>query len=182
MTARGGWLSDITTMQPKLQRRIQRYGWDLAADDYEPLWRTQLVSAQKELLTLARLAPGERVLDVACGTGIVTLSAAHAVGADGHVLGVDLSGQMVDSGRRRAEALGLSNVSFERMDAEQLDIPDASFDVALCSLGLMYAPEPEQAVREMRRVLCPAGASSSPCGANARVAAGRRCSRSWTPK
>lgn len=144
-------------MQPKLQRRIQRYGWDLAAGDYEPLWRTQLASAQKELLALARLAPGESVLDVACGTGIVTLSAAHAVGADGHVLGVDLSGQMVDAGRRRAEALGLSNVSFERMDAEQLDLPDASFDVALCSLGLMYAPEPEQAMREMRRVLRPGG-------------------------
>ena len=67
-----------TKMQPKLQRRIQRYGWDLAASDYEPLWRTQLASAQKELLALARLAPGERVLDVACGTGIVTLNAARA--------------------------------------------------------------------------------------------------------
>ncbi|HSE12993.1 MAG TPA: methyltransferase domain-containing protein [Rudaea sp.] len=144
-------------MQPKLQRRVQRYGWDLAAGDYEPLWRTQLASAQKELLAMARLAHGERVLDVACGTGIVTLDAARAVGADGHVLGVDLSGQMVDAGRRRADALGLSNVSFDRMDAERLEIPDASFDVALCSLGMMYAPEPEQAVHEMRRVLRPGG-------------------------
>ena len=144
-------------MQPKLQRRIQRYGWDLAADDYEPLWRTQLASAQKELFTLARIAPGERVLDVACGTGIVTLNAARAVGAEGLVLGVDLSGQMVDAGRRRAEALGLPNVDFARMDAEQLELPNASFDVALCSLGMMYAPEPEQAVREMRRVLRPGG-------------------------
>jgi ubiquinone/menaquinone biosynthesis C-methylase UbiE len=158
MTATGGLpFGLLATMQPKLQRRIQRYGWDLAAGDYEPLWRTQLASAQKELLALARLAPGERVLDVACGTGIVTLGAAHAVGANGYVLGVDLSGQMVDSGRRRAEALGLSNTRFERMDAEQLDLPDAGFDVALCSLGLMYAPEPEQAVREMRRVLRPGG-------------------------
>src|SRR5512143_2800132 len=107
-------------MQPKLQRRVQRYGWDLAAGDYEPLWRTQLASAQKELLAMARLAPGERVLDVACGTGIVTLNAANAVGADGLVLGVDISGQMVDTGRRRAGALGLSNVDFARMDAEQL--------------------------------------------------------------
>jgi ubiquinone/menaquinone biosynthesis C-methylase UbiE len=144
-------------MQPKLQRRVQRYGWDLAAGDYEPLWRTQLASAQNELLALARLAPGERVLDVACGTGLVTLDAARAVGARGRVLGVDISGQMVDAARRHAECQRLFNVGFERMDAEQLDLPDDSFDVVLCSLGLMYAPEPARAVREMMRVLRPGG-------------------------
>jgi SAM-dependent methyltransferase len=121
------------------------------------LWRTQLASAQNELLALAGLAPGERVLDVACGTGLVTLNAARTVGARGRVLGVDISGQMVDTARRRAESQALLNVGFERMDAEQLDLPDASFDAVLCSLGLMYAPEPAQAVREMRRVLRPGG-------------------------
>src|SRR5512141_1113324 len=132
-------------MQPNLQRRVQRYGWDLAAGDYEPLWRTQLASAQNELLSLASLAPGERVLDVACGTGLVTLNAARAVGPRGRVLGVDISGQMVETARRRAASQGLLNVGFERMDAENLDLPDASFDVVLCSLGLVYAPEPARA-------------------------------------
>ena len=144
-------------MEPSLQRRVQRYGWDRAAPDYESLWQVQLASAQSQLLALASLLPGEDVLDVACGTGLVTFSAAQAVGPAGRVLGIDLSGQMVEAARRRAEERKVLNASFVRMDAETLDLPDASFDVALCGLGLMYMPDPEKAVREMRRVLRPGG-------------------------
>ena len=144
-------------MEPKLQRRVQRYGWDLAAADYEALWQSQLLPAQAELLAMAALRSGEQVLDVACGTGLVTFAAAAAIGAQGQVLGVDLSGQMVDAARRRAEERRLPNVEFRRMDAETLALPDASIDVALCALGLMYLPDPERAVAEMRRVLRPGG-------------------------
>ena len=144
-------------MEPRLQRRVQRYGWDLAAADYEALWQSQLRPAQTELLAMAALRSGEQVLDVACGTGLVAFAAAEAVGAQGQVLGVDLSGQMVDAARRRAEERRLSNVGFQRMDAETLALPDASVDVALCALGLMYLPDPERAVAEMRRVLRPGG-------------------------
>ena len=144
-------------MEPKLQRRIQRYGWDLAAADYEPLWREQLARAQTKLLACAAPARGERVLDVACGTGLVALDAARAVGPEGCVLGTDISDQMVEAARRRAEGQGLSNVTFKRMDAENLALPDAGFDVAFCALGLMYFPDPLRAVREMRRVLRPGG-------------------------
>jgi ubiquinone/menaquinone biosynthesis C-methylase UbiE len=144
-------------MEPKLQRRVQRYGWDLAADDYETLWQAQLAVAQAALLERASLAPRERVLDVACGTGLVTFGAAQAMGPEGHALGIDISGHMVDAARRRAQERRAANVSFARMDAEALDLPDASFDAALCALGLMYMPDPEQALREMRRVLRPGG-------------------------
>lgn len=144
-------------MEPKLQRRIQRYGWDLAADTYEPLWQAQLAPAQTELLARVAPVPGERVLDVACGTGLVTFSAARAVGPEGRVLGVDISDQMVDAGRRRAREHGLSNVEFARMDAETLTLPDATFDVVLCALGLMYVPDPGQAALEALRVLRPGG-------------------------
>ena len=144
-------------MDAKLQRRIQRYGWDLAAGDYEPLWQRQLADVQARLLARASLASSERVLDVACGTGLVSFDAARAVGPQGRVLGVDLSGKMVGIARQRAAQQQLSNVSFARMDAEALALPDASFDVALCALGLMYMPEPEQALHEMRRVLRPSG-------------------------
>ncbi|WP_428422251.1 class I SAM-dependent methyltransferase [Methylibium sp.] len=144
-------------MDAKLQRRLQRYGWDLAARDYEPLWQAQLAGAQAALLASASLAPGERVLDVACGTGLVTLDAACAVGPHGRVLGIDLSGQMVDAAAQRASARQLPNVGFARMDAERLALPDAGFDVALCALGLMYMPDPERALREMLRVLRPGG-------------------------
>ena len=144
-------------MEPRLQRRVQRYGWDLAAADYEALWQSQLLPAQTALLALAALRSGEQVLDVACGTGLVAFAAAEAVGPHGQVLGVDLSGQMVDAARQRAEERRLSNVEFQRMDAETLALPDASVDVALCALGLMYLPDPERAVAEMRRVLRPGG-------------------------
>lgn len=144
-------------MHARLQRRVQRYGWDLAAADYEALWQAPLADAQQALLARAALAPGERVLDVACGTGIVAFAAARAVGAGGAVLGVDLSGAMVEVAQRRATAQGIPNARFARRDAEQLELPDASQDVVLCALGLMYLPDPERALREMRRVLRPGG-------------------------
>jgi SAM-dependent methyltransferase len=144
-------------MEPRLQRRIQRYGWDLAAAMYEPLWRDQLAPAQAELMACAELMPGERVLDVACGTGTVALDAAARVSPGGVVVGVDLSGRMIGVGRRRAIQERRSNISFERADAEQLGLPDNSFNVALCALGLMYMPDPERAVLEMHRVLRPGG-------------------------
>jgi len=141
----------------KLQRRVQRYGWDLAAADYEPLWQSQLAPAQAKLLACAALLPGERVLDVACGTGLVSFAAARAVGPMGSVVGVDISGQMVETAACRARDLAETNTRFARMDAESLALPDAGFDVVLCALGLMYLPDPEQALREMRRVLRPGG-------------------------
>jgi ubiquinone/menaquinone biosynthesis C-methylase UbiE len=144
-------------MEPRLQRRVQRYGWDLAASDYEALWQAQLAPAQARLLALAVLKPGDKVLDVACGTGLVSLQAARAVGPQGRVVGVDLSGQMVEAATRRAAGCGLANVGFARMDGEVLDMPGEGFDAALCALGLMYMPEPAQALREMRRVLRPGG-------------------------
>lgn len=144
-------------MEPRLQRRIQRYGWDLAATDYEPLWQAQLAPAHAAVLARAALHPGERVLDVACGTGLVSLAAAEAVGSAGQVLGTDLSQRMVEAARERAAQRGLSHLRFMRMDAEQLALPDAGFDVALCALGLMYVPDPDSALRELRRVLRPGG-------------------------
>ena len=140
-------------MQGALARRVQRYGWDRAAADYEPSWRDQLAAAQAELVARARLAPGERVLDVACGTGLVAFAAARAVGASGHVDGIDLSGEMVAMAARRAAQLGVAHASFARMDAEALDFPSGCFDAALCGLGLMYVPDAAAAIGEMRRVL-----------------------------
>lgn len=144
-------------MDARLQRRIQRYGWDLAARDYEALWEAPLADARAALMVSAAVAPGERVLDMACGTGLVAFEAARAVGARGRVLGVDLSGAMVDAARQRAAQRQLPNIGFARMDAEALALPDGGFDVVLCALGLMYMPDAGQALREMRRVSRPGG-------------------------
>lgn len=144
-------------MDPRLQRRVQRYGWDKAVAVYEQSWRAQLEPGQALMLDRLALQPGDRALDVACGTGLVSLRMAEAVGPSGMVVGTDISGQMIEAARRIAAERGFANVSFERGDAEELPFADATFDAAGCAFGLMYVPDPEQALREMRRLLRPGG-------------------------
>ena len=145
------------SMDARLQRRVQRYGWDLAADAYARHWHGPLAGVQGEVLALAEPTAGEAVLDVACGAGVMAVAAAAAVGPAGRVLGVDLSDAMVRASRQRAHGLGLGQTTFARRDAEQLQLPDASVDVALCALGLMYVPDPDAALQELHRVLRPGG-------------------------
>jgi SAM-dependent methyltransferase len=144
-------------MDARLQRRVQRYGWDRAVDAYARHWHGPLAGVHAELLAMAAVGPGESVLDLACGTGVVSVAAARAVGAAGRVLGIDIADAMVQAARQRAQGLGLAQARFERMDAEQLALPDAGFDVALCAQGLMYGPDPAAALREVYRVLRPGG-------------------------
>ncbi len=148
-------------MDARLQRRVQRYGWDRAASAYDDFWAEQLRPAQMRLLELVDLQPGERVLDIACGTGLVSIPVATRVGPGGAVVGTDLSEGMLASARELAARLGLANADFERMDAEHLDLADASFDVAVCALGLMYVPDAAASLREMRRVLKPGGRAAA---------------------
>ena len=136
---------------------MQRYGWDKAATHYEQYWRDQLEPAQRRVLELAQLKPGERVLDVACGTGLVTFPAADVVGSGGAVVATDISEVMVGLVGEEASRRKLSRVSAQRMDAEALEFEDASFDAVLCALGLMYVPDAHAALTQMRRVLRPSG-------------------------
>lgn len=92
-------------------------------------------------------------MDLACGTGLVTFPAAEAVGPDGEVVATDISEAMTAEVSRLAQERGHRQVTARRMDAEELDFPDASFDVALCGLGLMYVPDPKASLTETRRVL-----------------------------
>lgn len=144
-------------MDPRVQRRVQRYGWDRSAKEYERSWQRQLEPAQSLLLRLAALREGESVLDVACGTGLVTFPAAEQVGPAGRVLGTDISDAMIEMCRARAAARGLAHVSFERMEAESLRCEAASFDAVLCGLGLMYVTDFAGSVAEMFRVTKPGG-------------------------
>lgn len=144
-------------MKPDLQRRVQRYGWDRAAPHYETGWQEQLWSAQESLLAEVDPEPGEIILDVSCGTGLVTIPIAELVSPGGSVTGIDLSEGMIDEARLQAKQKGIENIYFKHMDAEDIEQPDELFDAVICSLGLMYYPNPEKALKEMYRVLKPGG-------------------------
>lgn len=144
-------------MRPELQRRVQRYGWDYSSPHYNTGWQQQLWAAQKRLLEQVNFQKGEKVLDISCGTGLVTFPIAEAVGSEGEIVGIDLSEGMLEKAAKEAEKNGFSNISFKHMDAEVLDLPNDSFDVAINSLGLMYYPNPDEAIKEMYRVVKPGG-------------------------
>jgi ubiquinone/menaquinone biosynthesis C-methylase UbiE len=107
------------------------------------------------LLRAARLAPGQRVLDIATGTGLAAEAAADVVGPTGHVVAADISPAMLDRARERLGAL--ANVSFAVEDGQDLGFGAESFDAVLCNMGLMYFPNPVRGLSEFRRVLRPGG-------------------------
>jgi ubiquinone/menaquinone biosynthesis C-methylase UbiE len=144
-------------MDARLQLRVQRYGWDRAADVYDRAWSRQLAPAQDLLMEMAGLEEGETVVELACGSGLVTRRIADAVGSHGRVVGTDLSQGMLDRAAAALQRAGIPGVELRRMDAGGLDLPDGGFDAVLCSLGLMYVPDFGAAVGEMARVLRPGG-------------------------
>jgi len=109
----------------------------------------------KDLIHLAALRSGERVLDVACGTGIVARLAAQRVGSNGIVSGVDINPGML----KMARSCVPTNMSIEwhQASAEDMPLPDEAFDVVMCQLGLEFMPDKLAALAEMRRVLVPGG-------------------------
>jgi SAM-dependent methyltransferase len=134
--------------------------WEAAAEAWHrwgPTLRSWLGPATERMLDLAGVGSGRRVLDVAAGAGDQTLQAAARVGPGGSVLATDLSPAILAFAAAEAKRAGLANVSIRTMDAENLDLADASFDVVMSRLGLMYFPEQQHALEEMRRVLVPGG-------------------------
>ena len=108
------------------------------------------------LADLARLRPGERVLDVACGTGVVARLAAERVGVAGRVLGLDLNAGMLAVARALPPVAG-APTAWCRADALALPLREAACDVVLCQQGLQQVPDGAAALREMRRVLAAPG-------------------------
>jgi enediyne biosynthesis protein CalE5 len=111
----------------------------------------------ERMLELARLRPGQRVLELACGPGGLGLAAAERVGPGGEVVVSDVASEMTAIASARARDRGLDNVRARALDLEAIAEPDGSYDVVLCREGLMFAVEPARAVSEIHRVLRPGG-------------------------
>jgi SAM-dependent methyltransferase len=104
------------------------------------------------VLDHVRPAPGDRVLDVACGTGIVARRVAGIVGPTGQVVGVDVNPGMIDVARAMPTPEDVP-IEYHQGDAQALDLPDATFDFVVCQQGVQFFPDRLAGLREMRRVL-----------------------------
>ena len=128
-------------------------GWDREGAALEEAFRP----VTDRMVELLAPVPDEIVLELACGTGIVGLAAAAALGGRGRVVLSDFSPAMLAVARRRGEELGLEGLEFRVLDAERMDVPDASVDAVVCRFGYMLMADPEAAMAETRRVLRPGG-------------------------
>jgi SAM-dependent methyltransferase len=137
-----------------------REQWDAAAQAWHrwaPTLRGWLGPATLRMLDLAGVESGSRVLDIAAGAGDQTLQIASRIGPGGSVLATDISSEILAFAAAEARREGHANVSTRVMDGEQLALPDASFDAVVSRVGLIYFPDQQRALGEMRRVLVPGG-------------------------
>lgn len=125
-----------------------------AAENYEHFF-VPVIGAPlaRDLIARALLKPGERVLDVACGTGIVTRMASEKVGASGAVTGLDLNPGMLAV----AKKVSPPGIEWSQASADEIPLPDKSFDVVFCQVSLQFMPDKQKAINEIYRVLAPGG-------------------------
>ena len=127
--------------------------YNAAADSFdEPALAFWNLIGQRTIERL-RLKPGDRVLDVACGSGASAIPAAQNVGESGTVLGVDLAERLLELARAKARRLGVTNIRFQVGDMERSGRADESFDAVVCVFGIFFVPDMAKAVRELWRMV-----------------------------
>lgn len=153
-------METATAFDAKAFKAATRNQWEKAArgwNDHTPQIRTWLREATDAMLEMAAIGRGARVLDLAAGAGDQTLDIAARVGPRGRVLATDLSSAILEFAQDNARRAGYGNVETRVADGEHLPVDDASFDAAVCRLGLMFFPDPAQGLREVHRALKPGG-------------------------
>jgi len=142
--------------QPDTQENVTQPDWNRIAQKFD-LWLPHIAPVGEVLIDRLDLHPRDRVLDLACGTGEPGLSVARRYGDEVGILGVDAAEGMVNAARAKVDKEGLRGIAFKVMPAEDLALPDAGFDRALCRFGVMLFKDPVKGLSEMRRVLAPGG-------------------------
>ena len=141
-------------MEPD-KRRMER-AYDILAPDYDSSVGPGIRALMRQLIGDMDVGEAPVALDVACGTGISTFALVKKTGGKGEFHGVDISEGMLEVARRSAEAQGL-DVRFTKGDAENLNYPDAKFDIVISNMSLQFFPDKPRALSEIRRVLKPGG-------------------------
>lgn len=136
-------------------KRLIEANFRQIADLYEGLRFTQVCA--RRLVELVDPQPAERILDAATGTGMAALLAAHLVGTQGQVLGVDLSADMLAVAQARLAASGLPNVTFIQADLQHMMLETGPFDAVLCASSLFFIPDMVGALRRCWAALRPGG-------------------------
>ncbi|NKB77720.1 MAG: methyltransferase domain-containing protein [Gammaproteobacteria bacterium] len=138
------------------------YSFDGFTESHKELERLKQQAQQIEpfetsLLQAAGLKPGMKALDVGCGPGVVSCLMARMVGDDGDVLGVDASDDLMGVAEQMGQAAGVNNLSFQKADIYQLDLPENSFDFAYSRLVFQHLTDPQSALKKLLGVLKPGG-------------------------
>jgi demethylmenaquinone methyltransferase/2-methoxy-6-polyprenyl-1,4-benzoquinol methylase len=124
---------------------------------YYDATHTWMLPKRRRARMMLGVRPGDRVLDVACGTGLNFAHLRELAGDAGCVMGVDVTPAMLDIARRRIARHGWANVQVREADAARLPFPGATFDRAICAYAVHVIPDYAQAIDEVRRVLVPGG-------------------------
>ncbi|HEY2794293.1 MAG TPA: methyltransferase domain-containing protein [Micromonosporaceae bacterium] len=138
-------------------KRMSEATYAAAADHFDDAALSFWDRFGRETVARIGLRPGDSVVDACCGTGASALPAAHAVGADGHVFGLDLAEPALALARAKAEAQGLTNVEFRTADIEHTGLESASVDAVVCVFGVFFVPDMAAAVAELWRLVRPGG-------------------------
>ncbi len=148
-----------------MQKDINEYKQRVITDfnsrtNYDNQWRDRFAN---RLVELAKLQKGQKVLDIATGTGIVAIASAKIVGNEGKVIGVDISSGMLQQAQTKIDAEGLLNIELVEADADYLNFADNSFDIILCSSAIVYLTDLPAVLQSWYRFLKPGGIVAFSC-------------------
>ncbi|HEC12035.1 MAG TPA: methyltransferase domain-containing protein [Acidiferrobacteraceae bacterium] len=151
--------SEIIKEQSKIDPQLQKIVavFDQVAADYDKEALRWFPFCADKMMDILLPSPGMKVLDVAAGTGALTIAAAQRIRPVGRVYAIDLADGMLSVLEAKTRVMGLENIDLFNMNGDQLEFRDQYFDAVCCSFGLFFMPDMQQALREWWRVLKPGG-------------------------